>query len=129
MLPAAAPPGLVFTVADKSAVEHAGAEGVLGGAVGVVAAALDGELGGVEAAEAAAEAAVDGWPPAELLLLVDPQAAARAPVHSRAAVALIRRAAQADDLIGDFLVVAGPLAVPLGCPDSYDAACGLPVAG
>src|SRR3984885_6399155 len=27
-----------------------------------------------------------------------------------------------------FLVVAGPLAGPLGCPDSYDAPCGAPVA-
>jgi hypothetical protein len=100
VLPAAAPPGLVFTFPDRSAVEQAGADGVLGG---VVAPVVGGGLEDAAAAEAAADAvetAVDAWLPAELLLLVDPQAAARAPVHSRAAAALIRRAAWADGLIG-----------------------------
>jgi hypothetical protein len=69
---------------------------LLGGVAGTV---LAGALDGVEAAEAAAEAAVEGGLPAELLLLVDPQAAARAPVHSRAAAALIRRAAWADGVM------------------------------
>jgi hypothetical protein len=41
------------------------------------------------------------------LLVVDPQAAARAPVHSRAAAALIRRAAWAEGLIGGSLVRRG----------------------
>jgi hypothetical protein len=85
----------VFTFPDRSAVEQAGADGVLGPVVG-------GGLEDAAAAEAAADAvetAVDAWLPAELLL-VDPQAAARAPVHSRAAAALIRRAAWADGLIG-----------------------------
>jgi hypothetical protein len=110
----------VFTVADRSAGEHAGAEGVLGGVAGVVAAVLDGALDGVETA---GEAAVDAGLPAELLLLVDPQAAARAPVHSKAAAALSRRAAWADGVMGASLIVAGPLVVPRGCSDSYDAPC------
>jgi hypothetical protein len=63
--------------------------------------------GALEAAEDADEAAVDAGLPAALLLLADPQAAARAPVHSRAAAALIRRAARADDLIGGSLVWRG----------------------
>jgi hypothetical protein len=58
---------------------------------------VDGALAGVAAA---GDAAGDAGGLAELLLLVDPQAAARAPVHSRAAAALIRRAAWADGLIG-----------------------------
>jgi hypothetical protein len=99
VLPAAAPPGLAFTVAERSAVEHAGAEGVLGGAAGVVVAAVDGTLDGVVAAVVAAG---DTGLPAELLLLVDPQAAAKAPVHSRAAAALILRTAWADGVIGGF---------------------------
>jgi hypothetical protein len=100
VLPAAAPPGLVFTVADRPAVEHGGAEGVLGGVTGVVAPVVGAAL---EAAEDAAVAGVDAWPPAALPpLVVDPQAAARAPVHSRTAAVLIRRAAWADDVMGGF---------------------------
>jgi hypothetical protein len=98
VLPAAAPPGLVFTVADRSAGEHAGAEGVLGGVTGaVVAAAAGADVDGVAAAVVAAG---EAGPPAELPLLVDPQADARAPVHSRAAAVLIPRAAWADGLMG-----------------------------
>ncbi len=103
MLPAAAPPGLVFTVAERSAVEHAGDDGVLGGVAGVVAPVVGGALVAAEEAEDAVEAAADAWLPAELLPLVDPQAAARAPVHSRAAAVLNRRAARAE----------GVMAVPL----------------
>jgi hypothetical protein len=88
---------LVFTFPDRSAVEQAGADGVLGG---VVAPVVGGGLEDAAAAADAVETAVDAWLPAELLLLVDPQAATRAPVHSRAAAALIRRAAWADGLIG-----------------------------
>jgi hypothetical protein len=111
----------VFTTPDKLAVEHAGAEGVLGGAVGVAAGVVAAAVGWLlVAAAAAGEEAVDAGLPAELLLLVDPQAAARAPVHSRAAAALIRRAAWADGLIGVPLVGgaviwrSGPLAVAHG---------------
>jgi hypothetical protein len=111
VLPAAAPPGLVFTVADRSAVEHAGDEGVLGGVAGTVVAAADAAAVGVAAAVVAAG---DAGLPAELLALVDPQAAARAPVHSRAAAALILRVAWADDVMGRSLVVAGPRAVAPG---------------
>jgi len=71
---------------------------------GVVAPVVGGAL---EAAEDGDEAAVDAWLPAALLLLLDPQAAARAPVHSRAAAAPIRRAAWADGLIGGSLVWRG----------------------
>jgi hypothetical protein len=117
----------VFTVPDKSDVEHAGAEGVLGGVAGVVAPVVGGAPEAAEDAEETDEAAVDAWLPAALLLLlVDPQAAARAPVHSKAAAVLMRRAAWADDLIGGSLVwrgwrggalsggagAAGPLAGP-----------------
>jgi hypothetical protein len=91
----------VFTVPDSSAVEHAGADGGLGG---VVAPVVGGALEAAEDAEEAGAEAVDAGLPAALLLLVDPQAAARAPVHSRAAAALIRRAAWADGLIGASLV-------------------------
>jgi hypothetical protein len=94
----------VFTVPDRSAVEHAGADGVLGGVAGVVAPVVGEAL---EAAWDAVETAADAWLPAELLLLVDPQAAARAPVHSRAAPALIRRAAWADGLMCGSLVWRG----------------------
>jgi hypothetical protein len=94
-----------LTTADRSAGEHAGAEGVLGGAVEAGAALVAGALDGVAAA---GEAAGDAGLPAELWLLVDPQAAARAPVHSRAAAALIRRAARADEVMGGSLVLAGP---------------------
>jgi hypothetical protein len=111
VLPAAAPPGLAFTVAERSAVAHAGAEGVLGGVAGAVVTEVDGTLDGVVAAVVAAG---DAGLPAELLLLVDPQAAARAPVHSRAAAALILRVAWADDVMGRSLVVAGPRAVAPG---------------
>jgi hypothetical protein len=89
----------VFTTPDRLAVAHAGAEGVLGGAVGVAAGVVAAAVGWLLAAAAAGEEAVDGLP-AELLLLVDPQAAARAPVHSRAAAVQIRWAAWADGLIG-----------------------------
>jgi hypothetical protein len=119
-------------------VEQAGADGVLGGVVGpVVGWALEaaGEAAADDAAEEAEEAAPDGWLPAALLLLlVDPQAAARAPVHSRAAAALTRRAAWADGLIGGSLVRRGCCVAgdwrggglawrgrspgPQGCPDS-----------
>ena len=75
----------------------------------MVAAVVCGALEAAEAAVVAAVAAVDALLPAELLLLVDPQAAARAPVHSNAAAALSRRAAWADGLMGGFLIVAGPL--------------------
>ena len=109
MLPAAAPPGLEFTVADRSAGEHAGAEGELGGVAGWWRPVVGGAL---EAAEAPVVAAAGALLAAELLLLVDPQAAARAPVHSNAAAALSRRAAWADGVMGGFLVVAGPLAGP-----------------
>ena len=109
MLPAAAPPGLEFTAADRSAGEHAGAGGELGGAAGVVAAVVCGALEAAEAPVVAVVAAVDALLPAEPLLLVDPQAAARAPVHSNAAAALSRRAVWADGLMGGFLIVAGPL--------------------
>jgi hypothetical protein len=102
VLPAAAPPGLVFTVADRSAVEHGGAEGVLGGVAGVVAPVLGGALEAAEDAEDDAVAGVDAWPPAAFPLVVDPQAAARAPVDSRTAAVLIRRAAWADDVMGGF---------------------------
>jgi hypothetical protein len=96
-----------LTTADRSAGEHAGAEGVLGGAVGVgVGAAL--VAGALDGVAAAGDAAGDEALPAELLLLADPQAAARAPVHSRAAAALIRRAARADEVMGGSLVLAGP---------------------
>jgi hypothetical protein len=93
----------VFTVADRSAVEHGGAEGVLGGVAGVVAPVVGGALEAAEEAEDAAVAGVDAWPTAALPpLVVDPQAAARAPVHSRTAAVLIRRAAWADDVMGRF---------------------------
>ena len=69
--------------------------------------------GALEAADVAVVAAVDALLPAELLLLVDPQAAARAPVHSNAAAALSRRA-WADGVMGGSLVAAGPLAGPGG---------------
>jgi hypothetical protein len=80
---------------------------VLGGVAGAVVTEVDGTLDGVVAAG-------DAGLPAELLLLVDPQAAARAPVHSRAAAALILRVAWADDVMGRSLVVAGPRAVAPG---------------
>jgi hypothetical protein len=89
----------VFTVADRSAVVHAGDEGVLGGVAGTVVAAADAEDAaavGVRAAVVAGDAGL----PAELLGLVDPQAAARAPAHSRVAAVLILRAAWADGLMG-----------------------------
>jgi hypothetical protein len=84
---------------------------VLGGVAGAVVTGVDGTLDGVVAAVVAAG---DAGLPAELLLLVDPQAAARAPVHSRAAAALILRVAWADDVMGRSLVVAGPRAVAPG---------------
>jgi hypothetical protein len=84
---------------------------VLGGVAGAVVTEVDGTLDGVVAAVVAAG---DAGLPAELLLLVDPQAAARAPVHSRAAAALILRVAWADDVMGRSLVVAGPRAVAPG---------------
>jgi len=116
---------LVFTAADRSAGAHAGADGVLGGVAGTVVPRGDTAVAGVEAAGVAAGVA---GPPAVLLPFVDPQAAARAPVHSRAAAALILRVAWAGDVMGGSFVVAGPLAEPLECPDSYDAPCGAPVA-
>jgi len=93
----------VFTAADRSAVEHGGAEGVLGGVAGVVAPVVGGALEAAGEAEDDAVAGVDAWPPAAFPpLLVDPQAAARVPVHSRTAAVLIRRAAWADDVMGGF---------------------------
>jgi hypothetical protein len=83
---------------------------VLGGVAGAVVTEVDGTLDVLAAVVAAGDAGL----PAELLLLVDPQAAARAPVHSRAAAALILRVAWADDVMGRSLVVAGPRAVAPG---------------
>jgi hypothetical protein len=83
---------------------------VLGGVAGAVVTEVDGTLDVVAAVVAAGDAGL----PAELLLLVDPQAAVRAPVHSRAAAALILRVAWADDVMGRSLVVAGPRAVAPG---------------
>jgi hypothetical protein len=86
----------VSTVADRSAVEHTGDEGVLGGVTGAVVAADAADVGVAAAVVAAGDAGL----PAELLAPVDPQAAARAPVHSRAAAVPILRAARADGVMG-----------------------------
>jgi hypothetical protein len=78
-------------------VVHAGDEGVLGGVAGAVVVTADAAAVGVGAAVVAAG---DAGLPAELLALVDPQAAARAAVHSRAAAVPILRAAWADGVMG-----------------------------
>src|SRR6202034_3488021 len=79
------------------------------GAPGSSPPGVDGGTGDGGPAGVADETGDDDWLPAALLLLllVDPQAAARAPVHSRAAAALIRRAAWAEGLIGGSLVRRG----------------------